>query len=126
MLIIRFLIWPKIKKTNETLTLELIRNPDILSEVAASPGRPFCVGFAAETHDLAAYAQHKLRAKGLDMIAANQVSASQGFETDDNALLVIWDGGSQALPTQSKRQLAGRLVDLIVERFDAQIATEDS
>ena len=117
----------KIKKSGiDGLTLELVRNPDILAEVAALPRPPFCVGFAAETHDVAAYAADKLRAKGLDMIAANQVSASQGFETDDNALLVIWDGGSQALPTQSKRQLAGRLVDLIVERFDAQIATEDS
>ena len=117
----------KIKKSGiDGLTLELVRNPDILAEVAALPRPPFCVGFAAETHDVAAYAADKLRAKGLDMIAANQVSASQGFETDDNALLVIWDGGSRALPTQSKRQLAGRLVDLIVERFDAQIATEDS
>jgi phosphopantothenoylcysteine decarboxylase/phosphopantothenate--cysteine ligase len=117
----------KIKKTgNDGLTLELVRNPDILAEVAALPRPPFCVGFAAETHDVAAYAAEKLRVKGLDMIAANQVSASQGFEMDDNALLVLWDGGSQALPTQSKRQLAGRLVDLIVERFDAQTATEDS
>ena len=113
----------KIKKSGSGgLMLELVRNPDILAEVAARPQAPFCVGFAAETNDVAAYATEKLRAKGLDMIAANQVSASQGFETDDNALLVIWDGGSQALPTQSKRLLASRLVDLIVERFDAQTA----
>ena len=117
----------KIKKTgSETLSLELARNPDILSDVAALPQRPFCVGFAAETHDVETYADGKRRAKGLDMIAANQVSASQGFEVDDNALLVIWEGGKRALPNQPKEQLAAQLVDLIVERFDAQTAVKDS
>lgn len=116
----------KIKKTTETLTLELIRNPDILSEVSALSNRPFCVGFAAETHDLETFAEAKLRTKGLDMIAANRVSASQGFETDDNALLVIWNGGREALAQQSKPQLAARLVKLIADRFDAQTATENS
>ena len=116
----------KIKKTTETLTLELIRNPDILSEVSALSDRPFCIGFAAETHDLETFAEAKLRTKGLDMIAANRVSASQGFETDDNALLVIWDGGREALAQQSKPQLAARLVKLIADRFDAQTATENS
>lgn len=116
----------KIKKTAETLTLELIRNPDILSEVSALSDRPFCIGFAAETHDLETFAEAKLRTKGLDMIAANRVSASQGFETDDNALLVIWNGGREALAQQSKPQLAARLVKLIADRFDAQTATENS
>ena len=109
----------KIKKTDETLMLKLVRNPDILSEVSRSPERPFCVGFAAETHGLEAYAEGKRRAKGLDMIAANKVGSDQGFELDDNALLVLWEGGRQMLPMQSKVALAGQLVDLIVERFDA-------
>ena len=109
----------KIKKTEETLTLELIRNPDILSEVSSSSDRPFCVGFAAETNDLEAYAEGKRRAKGLDMIAANQVGASQGFEADDNALLVLWDGGRKALAKQPKSVLAEQLVNLIVDRLDA-------
>jgi len=109
----------KIKKTEKTLTLELIRNPDILSEVSSSSDRPFCVGFAAETNDLEAYAEEKRRAKGLDMIAANQVGASQGFEADDNALLVLWDGGRKTLAKQPKSVLAGQLVNLIVDRFDA-------
>ena len=113
----------KIKKTTETLTLELIRNPDILSEVSARSDRPFCVGFAAETHDLETFAEAKLKTKGLDMIAANRVSASQGFEMDDNALLVIWNDGREALAQQSKPQLAARLVNLIADRFDAQTAT---
>ncbi len=116
----------KIKKTERRLTLALERNPDILAEVAALPQRPFCVGFAAETQDLERYAEGKRRAKGLDMIAANRVGASQGFETDDNALLVIWDGGKAALATQHKSRLAVELVGLIADRFDAQTATEDS
>lgn len=109
----------KIKKTRETLTLELVRNPDILSEVAALPNRPMCVGFAAETNDVASYAEQKRRAKGLDMIAANEVSDSQGFEQDDNALLVLWEGGEQALPMQSKQRLAGQLIDLITDHLNA-------
>jgi phosphopantothenoylcysteine decarboxylase/phosphopantothenate--cysteine ligase len=109
----------KIKKTDATLTLTLVRNPDILSAVSRSPDRPFCVGFAAETNDLEAYAEAKRRAKGLDMIAANKVGSNQGFESDNNALLVLWEDGRQMLPMQSKAALAGQLVDLIVERFDA-------
>jgi len=112
----------KIKKTSERLTVELVRNPDILREVAGLAERPFCVGFAAETNDLEAHARAKLRAKGLDMIAANQVSVSQGFEADDNALLVIWEGGSEMLDRQPKQRLAEQLVNLIADRFDAQTA----
>ena len=116
----------KIKKTSETLTLELVRNPDILSEVSALPERPFCVGFAAETDDLEMHAEVKRRAKALDMIAANKVGVSQGFETDENALLVMWEGGKRALPMQPKARLAAQLVNLIVDRFDAQTATQDT
>ena len=109
----------KIKKTHDTLTLKLVRNPDILSEVSLSTDRPFCVGFAAETNDVEAYADAKRRTKGLDMIAANQVGASQGFETDENALLVLWEGGRQVFPMQPKPVLAGQLASLIADRFDA-------
>lgn len=118
----------KIKKgAAETLTLSLVRNPDILAEVAAMrEARPFCVGFAAETQDVEAYAEQKRQAKGLDMIAANQVGASLGFEADDNALLVLWEGGRETLERQSKTRLAARLVDLIVERFDAQTSAQDT
>ena len=117
----------KIKKDGtETLTVELVRNPDIVASVAALPQRPFCVGFAAETDDVEAYAEHKRRIKGLDMIAANQVGAALGFEADDNALLVLWEGGREALENQPKPRLATRLVDLIVERFDAQTTAQDS
>lgn len=115
----------KIKKTEERLSLQLIRNPDILLEVAALPDRPFCVGFAAETESLAEHAENKRRAKRLDMIAANQVGEGQGFEVDENALLVLWEGGSRTLAREGKDRLAMRLMDLVVERYDAQTAAQD-
>ena len=110
----------KIKKDADAMQL----NPDILAEVAASASSPFCVGFAAETRDLAEYAERKRLAKGLDMVAANEVSASQGFDTDDNALTVFWEGGRSVLSRQPKTQLAARLMELIADRFDAQITTQ--
>ena len=113
----------KIKKADETLTIALSRNPDILGEVAARPDRPFCVGFAAETREVADYAEKKRRAKRRDMIAANEVGESCGFEQDDNALLVLWEGGQAELPRQNKSRLAAQLVELIADRFDAQTAT---
>lgn len=116
----------KIKKTADRMSVELVRNPDILREVAALPQRPFCVGFAAETDNLEQYADGKRRNKGIEMIAANRVGDHQGFETDDNALLVLWEGGSVKLPQQPKSSLAGQLVSLIADRLDAQTTIEDS
>lgn len=116
----------KIKKNDQTPAIELVRNPDILREVAARPDRPFCVGFAAETERVAEHAEAKRRDKRLDMIAANQVGAGQGFEVDRNALLVLWEGGRESLGPDDKSRLAVRLMDLIVGRFDAQTAAQDS
>ena len=108
----------KIKKAAAETTLRLVRNPDILAEVAALPGGPFTVGFAAETEDLETYARGKLETKGLDMIAANQVGGTQGgFDSQDNALLVLWSNGARQLPLSPKAQLAGELADLICERY---------
>lgn len=107
----------KIKKSQQELTLELVRNPDILTAVAALNTDLFTVGFAAETHDLEKNAQEKLLAKSLDMIAANQVGAQQGFERDDNALLVLWQGGRQALGLAHKEVLARALIELIAQRY---------
>ncbi len=116
----------KIKKGAETLTLHLVRNPDILAQVAALPGGPFTLGFAAETDHLEAHALAKLTSKGLDMIAANQVGAAVGgFERDDNALLVLWPGGRRLLPLASKREIAGQLADLVAERYHAQVRGQD-
>ncbi len=114
----------KLKKEAEEMTLQLVRNPDILSRVAALPRPPFTVGFAAETDDLEGYARGKLEAKGLSMMAANRVGdGSVGFESDENALLCLWpDGGRRELPLMSKPALATALADLIAERYAAQSA----
>ncbi len=105
----------KVKKTGETLLLELVRTPDILAELGAHALRPRrLVGFAAETGDLARYAQDKLVRKRLDMIAANRVDVpGQGFEGDDNALSVYWPGGERTLGPAPKTELAERLLDLV-------------
>lgn len=106
----------KIKKDSDTIELKLIKNPDILATVSGlTEARPYCVGFAAETDKVEEYARRKLADKGLDMIAANRVGGGLGFDVEDNALTVIWNGGSQSLPTQSKSQLARHLVALIAE-----------
>jgi phosphopantothenoylcysteine decarboxylase/phosphopantothenate--cysteine ligase len=110
----------KLKKHDGApLTLELAENPDILKELAAATPHPFLVGFAAETHEVAAYAQDKLARKGLDMIAANRVGAGLGFEADDNALSQYWPGGGEELPRAPKRELASRLVACVGERYRA-------
>ena len=110
----------KLKKVSERLTLELVRNPDIVQSVAALPDRPFTVGFAAETDQLDAHARGKLETKRLDMIAANLVAAGRGgFEDESNALLVLWDGGGRSLPMMPKTRLAMALAELIAERYAA-------
>lgn len=109
----------KIKKNQDTLRLELIRNPDILADVAALRShRPFTVGFAAETHDVLHYAEDKRRRKNLDMIAANQVGvAGSGFESAQNRLHVLWEGGERVLPLADKMVLGQQLIELIAERY---------
>ncbi len=107
----------KIKKTAETLRLELTRNPDVLATIAAWRDRPFMVGFAAETDNVEANAETKLEAKKLDMIAANRVGPGVGFDCDQNMLTVIWPGGRKTLPAAEKDVLARQLVDLIAERL---------
>jgi len=107
----------KIKKNAAELVLQLERAPDILAAVAALPRRPFTVGFAAETEALRANARKKLAAKGLDLIAGNEVGGEIGFDSEDNALEVFWKGGSASLPRAKKDRLGRELVRLIAERF---------
>ncbi len=116
----------KIKKQHDELSLQMVKNPDILAQVAARSDAPFTVGFAAETGRLEEYAGAKLRDKGLDMIAANRVGTGRGgFESEDNALLVLWPGGRQELPMMPKPDLARRLAGIIAERYYAQTTDED-
>ena len=111
----------KIKKSTEEVHLTLVKNPDIVAAVAAHTKRPFTIGFAAETRDVVHYAQGKLTNKKLDMIATNDVSgANVGFNSENNALTVIWPGGHKVLPLASKRQIAKQLIELIAIRLPAR------
>lgn len=109
----------KLKKGSAARDLVLVQNPDILAEVTALPQRPFVVGFAAETENVEAYARAKLEAKRLDLIAANHVGAGLGFESGENALLLLWPGGRAELPRADKHVLARQLVERIAERHRA-------
>jgi phosphopantothenoylcysteine decarboxylase/phosphopantothenate--cysteine ligase len=111
----------KIKKHSETLLIDCIRNPDIVAEVAARQNRPLVVGFAAETADVEHYARGKLERKGLDMIAANDVAApGQGFESDTNALTVLWPQGRARIESAPKLEVARLLLELIVQRLGSR------
>lgn len=106
----------KIKKDDETLSLRLVRNPDILATIAATQPRPFCVGFAAETDELTANARGKLVNKRLDLVFANH--ATETFGRDDAQSIALWNDGEQSLKPASKAQLARNMVVLISQRLD--------
>jgi phosphopantothenoylcysteine decarboxylase/phosphopantothenate--cysteine ligase len=106
----------------DTLTLELVRTADILADVAAHPLRPRCVvGFAAETGedaDIARYARGKLERKRVDFVCANRVGvAGGGFESEDNALCVFWNGGERRFGPAPKTRLAAELLAFIEQRM---------
>ncbi|MFV0549982.1 MAG: bifunctional phosphopantothenoylcysteine decarboxylase/phosphopantothenate--cysteine ligase CoaBC [Limnobaculum xujianqingii] len=110
----------KIKKQGDDLVLKMVKNPDIVAEVAAmTANRPFVVGFAAETQNVEEYARLKLARKNLDLICANNVSLSgQGFNSDTNALHLYWSNGEMSLPLSDKSSLGQKLMDEIVKRYD--------
>lgn len=109
----------KIKKSDAGLVLDLVPTTDILATLGAWRGRPFLVGFAAETDAVEAYARDKLARKNLDLIAANAVGGPDGaFDADDNALVLIAREGSRVeLPRAPKAVLAARLVAEIAARL---------
>ena len=107
----------KIKKTDQNLTLELQRTPDILAMVSQLPAgqRPFTVGFAAETENLVANAQTKLQNKCLDLIIANAVDNGKVFNQDSNQVIILRPGVNPVLLDQMhKDALAFRLLEEIV------------
>ena len=113
----------KMKKQGESddsLTLQLVKNPDIVAGVAAlSENRPYVVGFAAETRNVEEYARQKRIRKQLDLICANDVSLSeQGFNSDKNALHLFWQEGDKMLPLSDKLLLGQQLLDEIVRLYD--------
>ena len=102
----------KLKKDNGGIpSIELIENPDILAEVAALENGPFCVGFAAESQNLEAYAQAKRRKKNIPLIAGNLIQ--DGFGGDDNRLVLFDDAGAHPLAPAPKSVLARQLVEHI-------------
>ena len=105
------------KRDGAPVQLSLTENPDILGSLAARSAPPFLVGFAAETHEVASYAQDKLRRKRLDMIAANQVGDGLGFETTENALTLYWADGQAELPRVDKAELARQLIAQVAVRY---------
>lgn len=103
----------KIKKGAPTLTLELTANPDILAEVAARPDAPFCIGFAAESRNLAEYAESKRRAKGLPLVVGNLVQ--DGLGGDANVVTLFDAAGAHPLPPGDKLHIARSIVRHIAE-----------
>ena len=108
----------KIKKSERTMSIELVRSPDILASIAGLEDAPFTVGFAAETENVREYAIGKLEKKKLDMIVANQVGKDRGFDTDENTVDLYWVGGEQSFETAEKTELARNIVKLVAERYE--------
>ncbi len=108
----------KIKKNNDEMAIHLVKNPDIIALVAAKSDKPFTVGFAAETQDILSYARGKLEKKNLDMIIANDVSNKEiGFNSDDNAVIVIEKDQEKEYPQASKYQLAQQIISHITNKL---------
>ncbi|HWI18504.1 MAG TPA: bifunctional phosphopantothenoylcysteine decarboxylase/phosphopantothenate--cysteine ligase CoaBC [Vicinamibacterales bacterium] len=114
----------KMKKGDGPMTITLNRTKDILGDVGKLPTRthgvPVLVGFAAETHDVVAYATAKLRQKGADFIVANDVSRSDaGFDVDTNAVTLVSASGNEEIPLQSKDAIAARILDRLEQVLSA-------
>lgn len=111
----------KIKKTNDNMQLELVKNHDIVADVATLSEKPFIVGFAAETQNVEHYARGKLMRKNLDLIAANDVAKSgQGFNSDNNALTLFSAIDKTEIPLANKQVIAKKLVSLINQHYLAK------
>jgi phosphopantothenoylcysteine decarboxylase/phosphopantothenate--cysteine ligase len=105
------------KQQDETLTLSLTRNPDILAAVADKGLASYVVGFAAETNDVLKHAQDKLKSKKVDMIMANQVGAGLGFDTDDHQVTVLTETSQTVLAMTHKARLAAQMIAIIAAKL---------
>jgi phosphopantothenoylcysteine decarboxylase/phosphopantothenate--cysteine ligase len=116
----------KIAKGDAPMTLTLQRTRDILADLGSmraglGPSRPVLVGFAAETDDVLRRAGEKLRRKNVDLIVANDVSMpDRGFDVETNAVTIVGEDGEQAVPLQSKQQVAGVILDRIEALLQAR------
>ena len=106
----------KIKK-QETMTLELVKNPDILASLGDRKQHQKLIGFAAETQDVISYGKEKVRKKNLDMLVANDVSKSNaGFDVDTNEVTFIYPGEQIVnLPNMSKLDVAERIIQALAD-----------
>ena len=117
----------KMKKQQgvDDLTIKLIKNPDIIADVANAANAPFCVGFAAETQDVERYALDKLQRKKLQLIAANDVAkAGQGFNSEKNALTVFSDTERFAITLADKKMVASQLLTIVAQQYLQSIKNE--
>ncbi len=112
----------KIKKSGAPMTITLQPTVDILATVAARPGAPYCVGFAAETNDVERNADEKRRRKRLPLIVANR--AQDAFGSDDNEVVLFDEAGAHPLPRMGKLPLARRLVAEIARRLPRSTAAK--
>jgi phosphopantothenoylcysteine decarboxylase/phosphopantothenate--cysteine ligase len=112
----------KMKKgESDTLTLSLVKNPDIVASIAALEPKPFTIGFAAESENLLEYARSKLQHKNLDLVVANNISDSSiGFNSDDNAVTLVEKNTATEISQRSKQQLARELIALFAQKITAQ------
>ena len=113
----------KIKKNGDSMTLQLVKNPDILLTLRARYPQLFLVGFAAETERLKEHARDKLMRKGLDLIAANWVGHGKAFDAEDNALTLLWADGEQEIASAPKAEVAKMLVQRIASQWRARAKT---
>lgn len=109
----------KMKKgAGDTLTLTLVKNPDIVASIAALEPKPFTVGFAAESENLLTYARAKLERKNLDLVVANNISDSRiGFNSNDNAVTLVDKNSVIDISQRSKQQLARDLIALFAQKI---------
>lgn len=105
----------KIKKDKKTLTLKLVKNPDILKELGKKkkPSQ-ILVGFAAETNDIFTYGFNKLVEKNCDYMVVNKVGKNTGFEKDDNHVFVFSRDGKKTEIKGSKKNIAEKIIKLII------------
>jgi phosphopantothenoylcysteine decarboxylase/phosphopantothenate--cysteine ligase len=106
----------KVKKTKDSLTIKLVKNPDVLAAVAALPNPPFTVGFAAETEKVLANAKQKLKEKKVNMIIANKVGPKQGFAGDKNQVTILQPNQPPIkLPLANKLIIAQKIIETLMQ-----------
>lgn len=112
----------KMKKQSGRMSVNLERTPDIISEVSGKKGERILVGFAMETEDLIANAKAKMKAKGMDLIVANELGLpGSGFQHDTNLVKIIdREGAIEDLPLMDKKDVAGRILDRVLAIIDAR------